>query len=470
MTTTNYDRIFILSLPLLLLASLVLFSDPVVPFSCSLIVAILVYELITYQHRDIYGLAGLRIIAFPSLIFVTFTVFIAIPSVYVAYDKRLDLSSPYFVSILCFYILYPAGLYLGQFLGRIDLTRLRRLPRQQPVSDRYDFILFELLGALLILCLLIFAAYVLRLQQIPLIEIFKNPGDSERIFLMREEALKLLPMTTIERYLIHWLRSLFVPFGIVGSLFLTVTYHKSKYKALFLVYFIFGITANSLTVEKSPVAAVFLSIAAFIYLKKRRVRAISIVGWILVVLLFPVFIMYFYHYGMENLARVIFLSLLFRLFLVPSEVLYYYFDYFPRLHDFLWGRSSRLFSWLYPEGGFDISNYVAKIWWQAPHTSGYANANYLGNYWANFGWIGILLSTLLVGIFIQWFYWKLLEVSRYSKNGLFMTCTAVVVPTFTFGFFSSNFTVLIVTRGLLLIILLLFFYDYINKRIRIATE
>ena len=159
------------------------------------------------------------------------------------------------------------------------------------------------------------------------------------------------------------------------------------------------------------------------------------------------------------------ITLLYRVFVVPTDVLYHYFEIFPYKHFFLFGRSSQLFSWLYEDGTFPLANYVARIWWQAPKTTGLANANFIGNFWADFGYIGVIISCFVVGIVIHLLYWKLLTVTEYSKNVIYTTCIAVMVPIFTFVFFSSNFTTLFFTRGLILLILLLFVLEHIKNRV-----
>ena len=177
----------------------------------------------------------------------------------------------------------------------------------------------------------------------------------------------------------------------------------------------------------------------------------------------PFLISFFLHFGKSNVLEVVINSLLYRIFIIPSEVLYQYFNIFPDLHEFLDGRSSQLFSWLHQDGTFPLSNYVAKIWWKDPFTSGSCNANYIGNFYADFGILGVFISTYIVGILTHLFYYKLLFVVAYKKNFLYVSSTAVVIPIFTFGFFSSNFTTLFITRGLVLLYLLFIFFHILRN-------
>ena len=144
-----------------------------------------------------------------------------------------------------------------------------------------------------------------------------------------------------------------------------------------------------------------------------------------------------------------------RIFVIPSEVLYQYFRIFPNMHSFLQGRGTNLFAWFYPEGNFHIINYVAKIWWDAPQTTGSANAIYLGNFWADFGWAGIIIVTFLIGMFVHFFHYLVIDLSEYKKTIEYMIVMSLFSVIFTIFFISTSFTVLLFTEGLLIIMIII---------------
>ncbi len=456
----NIDRALIFIIPLILIAILIWMPEEWLLESALICISIFVYILLTYKYRLVYGFSGIRIASIPSTIITTFTIFIAIPSIYILMIMDHPNEVPYFYSILLFYILFPIGLFLGQRYRRINLNRTLNILNGQIKRDEDDKQFYEIIVILFSISILIFGGYLLRVNEIPLLELIKDPGNSTKFFYMREDALKILNITKIERYLFFWLRSLFIPFGIIGSLFLNSIYSKYKYKILFILFFIFGLIVNTITLEKSPIASIFLSIAAYIFLKRERVKTSLIITLIVITLAGPMLISYFLFIDREDVFDVILWSYINRLFVTPAEVLFYYFQYFPETHDFLMGRSSQLFSWMYPEGTFPVSNYIAKLWWKMPETTGSANANFLGNYWSDFGWYGTIISTFIFGIIVHLFQWKILQISNYKKNLLYLLSMSICVPAFTFGFFSSNFTILFFTKGLLLLVIFLFVYDY----------
>jgi len=425
--------------------------------------AIFIYILITYKRRLIYGFSGIRIAAIPGTVITTFTIFIAIPAVYVLMIRDHPNEVPYFYSIILFYLLFPAGLFAGQLYRKIEWERLGHFFTGKIELKPIDKIFYEIIIIVFSFCILILGAYLIRVNEIPLIELIKDPGDSTRFWLLREDALKALDMTRIERYMFFWMRSLFIPLGITSALFLSANYQKNKYKILFILFFIFGIVVNTLTLEKSPIASIFLSLAAFIFLKREKVNSGLVIALVVITLTGPLLISYFLFIDREDVFDVILWSYINRLFVTPAEVLFYYFKYFPDTHDFLMGRSSQLFSWMHAEGTFPVSNYVARLWWKMPQTTGFANANYLGNFWSDFGWYGTTISTFIFGIITHLFQWKIFNVTDYKKNILYLVTISVCVPSFTFGFFSSNFTILFFTKGLLLLVFFLFGYGYWQK-------
>ena len=468
----NIDRSLIFIIPLVFIAVLFWMPEEWLLESSLLCIAIIVYIMLTYKNRLIYGFSGIRIASIPSTIITTFTIFIAIPSIYILMIRDHPNEVPYFYSILLFYFLFPAGLFIGKFYRKINIDKSWSLLKSEVITNKHDAYFYEVIVILFSVSFLIFCGYLLRVNEIPLIELIKNPGDSSKFFFMREEALKALSMTKIERYMFFWLRSLFIPFGIVGSLFLTSMHRKQKFKILFILFFIFGLIVNTITLEKSPIASLFLSIAAFIFLKRERVKPSLIIALIIITLAGPILISYFIFFDREDVFAVILWSYINRLIVTPAEVLFYYFQYFPEKHDFLMGRSTQIFSWIHPEGSFSVSNYVAKLWWNMPETTGFANANYLGNFWSDFGWYGTTISTFIFGILAHLFQWKILETTDYKKNLLYLLVMSICVPAFSFGFFSSNFTILFFTKGLLLLVFFLFGYDYWqkNNRSRILNE
>ncbi|NQU27081.1 MAG: oligosaccharide repeat unit polymerase [Candidatus Marinimicrobia bacterium] len=276
--------------------------------------------------------------------------------------------------------------------------------------------------------------------------------------------MKLLKVTFFEKYLFAWLRDVFIPLGIINCLYLVVQYRKWKYYQIFLIFLLLGLVNNSLTIAKAPTAALFLSIAAFIFIKSKRISLKYVIISVATIFSFPYLVIHLVTPPEFRAPSNLLNSLFLRVFVVPAEALYQYFEVFPSKHDFLIGKGSKLFSWLHHEGLFNAANYVAKIWWNDPTTTGNANANYLGTFWADFGWYGVIFSTILIGYIIHLFYWKLVVVAKYKKNMTYVSISSISVMMMSFTFISGNFTTILLTRGLLIMFLFVTLIQQIERK------
>ncbi len=469
----DIDTFLIFILPIIALLILVLFEARYSLPILGLIIAISLYNVIVYRNRNIFGFNGIAILSWPSVVFLSYTLIIAIPSVYLTITKTESIRWYFYASILTFYILYPLGLLLANKKNEIINSKIIGIRENILSKTSLDNTVYKICILMLSFSFIIMLLYLYRVPFLPIIQLIKTPGESTLLTNMRAESMKLLNVSFIEKYLFAWLREVIFPIGITASFALALLYRKSKYIFLFLLFFISGLVNNSLTLTKSPVAAIFLCISAVYFLWKRKITPRLALIATVVMFSFPA-LMYMFiapeDSPMRDIANVA-VMILFRLFIVPAEALYQYFLIFPSIHGFLYGRSSKIFSWIYDDGLFNAPNYVAKIWWDEPFTHGNANAIYIGNFWADFGLIGVFLSTIFIGYFIHTLYYYLVNVSDYKRNIIYIIFTAGLMPVMTFSFISSNFTTLLLTRGLLIILILLkVFYDYLQYKQKRGVE
>jgi|GEM_PF-633743 len=461
----DFDLAFLIALPGITGLSAVWLDHGRFMLALQLMAVMLFWEILLFKDRRLYGLNGLRILSFPSLMFLSYSALIAIPSIYIVSVKELSVRWDFWYAVLSFYIFMPLGFILGNSLWPVETKKLDRLYVSGFQKGEMDRKLYEFLVLLFLFSLLIMADYLLRVPVIPLFELISNPQAYLEAFYLREESRKLLQVSIFERYLFSWLIELFFPLGIAGSAFLAFAYRQKKYIRLFAAFFGLGLFNNSLTIAKAPTAALFLILLSFLFLKQQKLSLRFLLGSILTIFAFPFFVVYFVSIPeIRYLDNLIINGILYRVFVVPAEVLYQFFRVFPLYSDFLGGRSSNIFAWLHPEGGFDTANYVAQIWWRDPFTTGLGNAVYIGNFWADFGWTGVALSTVILALLGHYLYYKILRLSDYRKSSMFYMFVASTVPLFTFYFISVSYTVYLLTKGIVIIFALLFLFKYLRLK------
>ncbi|MHA1344539.1 MAG: O-antigen polymerase, partial [Promethearchaeota archaeon] len=346
----DYDKFLIIILPIISLLLFIFVNEEIALLFGLVISSILVYELIIYNERFIYGFNGLRILSFPSLLLFSYTIFISIPSIFVITKTTNEIENMYFFSIFSFYILFPIGLLTSKYLWDINIDKISKMYYMKIKKSEYDHIFYKLLIHLLILCFALLFLYLIRIKKIPLLEMIKNPKSYAYMWALREEAFKLLEVNIIEKYLYSWNRDLFYPLGIVGSLFLCILYKENKYKVLFIIFLVTGLINNAITTAKAPVAQIFLSLISFYFLKEGKIKFKYIVLGLLLIFAFPIVIYYFTTNPLLRNTETILNALFYRVFLAPADVLYQYYKIFPSMHEFLLGRSTKLFSWLFEDG------------------------------------------------------------------------------------------------------------------------
>ncbi|MFQ6615749.1 MAG: hypothetical protein ACE5HZ_03125 [Fidelibacterota bacterium] len=450
--TRRLDTVFLVVLPVLFLFFLSL-DEPVRSLACTLTVAIFLYEILIYERAEIYGLSGLRILSFPAVAYVSFTAMLAIPSVWVVLNEPSRAADTFFYAVNSFYLLFPLGLLFANYFFRIDLDQVGRLGRQnlvRPVSSQRVYVFLIIL---LVVCLAIMGRHISRMESVPLIELILNPGEKVKLAWLRLESINLLDIPAVEIYLYSWARTALYGVGVIASLFMAVITRERRFRVLFVVFLVFGLFNNSLTIAKAHTAALVLALALFFFLKNRgristRLMAVSMAA----VFAFPYIVIKFTAGVPFTFSRVLYLLWL-RTFYVPAWVLKKYFEIFPTYHSFLGGRTSHLYSWLHPEGHFPVANWLFQTLDVSTVTAGLASANYMSFFWADFGWVGIIVSSLLVGMVTHYIYWVLLRTCHYLKDVIYVTTVTVLAMSFSFYFAGANFPILIISHGIILFVL-----------------
>lgn len=458
----NIDLGLLCSIPAIWLLVVVIATPEYALLISGLIASILIYEALTYRERNIYGLSGGLILSIPSIVVISFLVFIAVPSVYITISMAHPQSMAYYFAVLSFLPLFGIGLKFGKLLFPVAVDRMNDLYQVRIKKTDSDKTYYEALLVLLSINLGTMFLYFLRVKTIPLFELIRSPGTYSKLNMLRAESMKLLQVSFVERYMFSWQMEILFPIGIVASLTLFVLYRESRYRNLFIAFLLLGLFNNSLTIAKMPTAAIILMMMVYIAYYRQKIRFRFILSTFVIVLLFPYLIVYFVSIPSVRDPVNILMAILLRLFIIPAEVLFYYFKFFPGTHDFLAGRSSKFFAWYHPEGSFNTENYVMKQWWGKMDSTGYANAFYMGNFWADFGWYGIIFSTLVIGVFVHYTYQRILITSDYQKNIIYVTFSLAMLVTFSFSFISMTFTILLLTKGVMVALVLLLIIRYVQ--------
>lgn len=220
---------------------------------------------------------------------------------------------------------------------------------------------------------------------------------------------------------------------------------KGWHKVLFIGVLAFAILQTG---HKMPLIVLVACLVLSRALIRWRFRVSKPVIWIAVaVLLAMVFIvipMFYFMQGEGQYASALFWSVE-RVFLEPARILQLHFETYPSIHPFLHGMSTRTFASV-----FGVKGYVPPSLYIPNEVLGIENTSFpalfIGDAWADFGYSGVVLSSVAVGFLLQiynvWFF-------NQRKPKLEEVAVFISVVLATFHLEESNFFTTLLTYGML---------------------
>lgn len=326
---------------------------------------------------------------------------------------------------------------------------------EQPVErGRADSRLMGRCWVLLGICFLLTVAYMFDVETIPLFYLLRNPGAFMEAALLREEAFKLLnsPLT----YFYYITRGLLFPLVILVALGSYLGSRQRKWLLTFLVAAGGGLFFAALSVAKSPVAVVILLVGILLYLLNHgRMSRKAIAITLILVLLFPLGVIVYGYAGDSIGLAVIMVGVGRRLFYLPAEIVYYYFEYFPDQVHYLHGRSIDKFAHAIGATPFDTTNAVGIYAYPRGLESVSANGAFIADLNADFGMWGVITGGILAGVIMQSVQIFLL---RRRKTVVTLACFSFLMVAFWL-LESTSLPVVLASDGVILSLLIAWYLE-----------
>jgi hypothetical protein len=301
---------------------------------------------------------------------------------------------------------------------------------------------------------------------IPLLYLWRNPGDFWQLALLREDSFKLMDSPFL--YAFYVLRSVVFPFLVIVSLGMYLQTKTKLWRNLFVGTTAAAVFYCSLSAAKLPVAAIVALIGFLIYYYRAGlITRRAVVVLLIIMLIFPLGVIWIGYQGLTDLGDA-FYAIGDRLFYLPSEVVYFYFEVFPSQHKYLQGRSIDKFARLMGWAPFDTPNYVGVYAYPEGLETVSANGAFLADLNADFGMPGVLLGGILTGFVMEWFH---IYAVRRRK-----TVIAIALYSFlTYSFWilnSSSLPIVLASNGTILVLLISWWFDKpaISRDSRLTRE
>ena len=385
------------------------------------------------------GIFTLRGLTIPAFFYLSYVPMIYVPAFLVYAQYPGAPANAYLLGVGSVLFTVPLGLLCANEVARFSKVEALAYFRS-PVTDRPPpRRVFGLYAIVLGFCALTVFGYFAVVSTIPLLEMFSGPRDPTALTLAREDAFKLLdPRWGAAKssrlfYLYLFLRTLIFPVLILVAMGYSLLTKAGKWWMLFWAALLLGGFYAASSLSRAPLAAILMRIFFFLCLFNRgRIRLRTAAAFLLAMSAFPILVTtlaYSTEYSLLDGLRAVVL----RLTYTPAEDLYYYYEIFPAVHDYLYGGTLvKPFLKVLEMEYFYIENYVYLYMSHGVVFSGHANAAFISNLHADFGLPGVLLGGVLVGFCVQCLQ---IYLCRKPKTILNMTLYAFLM----YGVWVLNF-------------------------------
>jgi oligosaccharide repeat unit polymerase len=403
-----------------------------------------------YLIRKSTAVFDLRRISILNFWYLTYFAMILVPSFMVFSDHEGPFRGRYLFAVESVLLTVPIGAaFVSIVLGfRVDETHRYF---ELEISEHAGVERLRRRAAILLaVVLLVTFEYFREVKTVPLFYMLTNPGEHAALALLRDEAFKLLDSPLSYVYFIA--RTVLYPFLIALFLGLWLKSRDKRWLWSLVMAGAAGLLFAGAAGAKSPVAAIFLIVALFMYLfHGGRLTRKAVTVFLALIWLFPAGVVYLSYLSPDITTADVGRALGQRAFYMPAEVVYYYFEVFPANTPYLHGRSIDKFARLFDMHPFDTANYVGLYAYPQYHLDSIsANGAFIADLNADFGLTGVLVGGLLAGGIMQFLHIHFIRKPKTIAN---LACYAYLILAF-WDLHSTSLPIVLASGGALLILLL----------------
>jgi hypothetical protein len=366
------------------------------------VLSIAVIAVSVWMMHRLVGLFNLFQVTTPVFFYYLYFVTILVPGFFIFADEVTPSRWRFLFGIESILITVPVGIAVANLVlgsSKRSIALYFRRPVEPETLGSSSVTLFVVVLGLAAVFVLI---NIWETPVIPLFYLIRNPGETIAAAVLREDSFKLL--NSHLTYLYSVLRGTIFPFLIMLAYGRNRRQPQWQWRWLFWISLGLGVFYAALTIEKSPVAAIFALLFLFYYLFQggRVGRMASIVTPVLF-FCFPLAVVLLAYHGSEGgtLAGAIY-AFGVRLFYSPAQIVYAYFEVFPAVIPFQHGASIAKFAMLFGWKSVDIPNSVGLYMKTVSDLDTItANSCFIGNLNADFGLPGVVTGGIVAGFAMQ---------------------------------------------------------------------
>ena len=323
-----------------------------------------------------------------------------------------------FYSVLLAAILFPLTILILYRVFRIDSKALYREFLEKPVEIKSERVMFWLVSAIGFICCMLLLLYIVNIGYFPLLRLLRAPAG----FDFGTERQRISNIVIVNSYVKNILIGMFIPLLSYVAFTYAIVLKKFWWGALSFVLIGASIVASTINFEKSPVVFYLFVLLIIIMYVRGGLKTPTVAGFGVLAALAIIFIYARQGYNFFSGDSNFYNGPVGRTIFTQVGTLTMHFDLFPAVFPFLWGRSlsptaMHLFG---VEGSYVRSAKLVMDYYGSEKvydgTGGVMNAFFTGEAYANFGYTGMVLSIVYMGVLFGLLFFLFVRIRKNPYN------------------------------------------------------
>ena len=323
-----------------------------------------------------------------------------------------------FYSVLLSAILFPLTILVLYQIFRIDMKHQYNSYLKKSVTVDRERLAFYITAGIGFVCCLMLLIYIIKIGYFPLLRLVRTPAGFE----FGVERQRISHIVIINSYVKNLLIGLFLPLLSYVAFAYAVVLKKFWWWALTFVLVGAAIVSVTINFEKSPVLFYLFVLLLILMYAKGGISRKMVFGFGAVMASFIAFIYIKMGYNFASGDSNFYNGPIGRTLFTQVGTLTMHFDLFPTIFPFLDGRSlsPTALNLLGIEGGHLRSAKLVMDFYGSEKvydgTGGVMNAFYIGEAYANFGFWGMVLSMVYMGLLMGLLFYVFTRLRKTPYN------------------------------------------------------
>lgn len=334
---------------------------------------------------------------------------------YIMIDQSFDLM---FFSVLLAALLFPLVILIFYKTCHIDIQQRYNGYLKKKVTVANERLAFYLISGIGLVCCLLLLIYIIKIGYFPLLRLVRTPAG----FDFGVERQRISHIVIINSYVKNLLIGMFLPLLSYIAFAYAINLKKFWWWALTLVLTGAAIVSATINFEKSPLLFYLFVFLLVLMYTRGGISRRTVFGFGAAMAVFMAFVYIKMGYNFSSGDSNFYNGPIGRTLFTQVGTLVMHFDLFPTVFPFLGGRSlsPTVLALLGIKGDYLRSAKLVMDFYGSEKvydgTGGVMNAFFIGEAYANFGFWGMVLSIVYMGLFMGLLFYVFTRLRKTPFN------------------------------------------------------